>query len=66
MDVICFNVYEGWYAQAGQLDGIEIGLMKVAGSWRKKYRKPVLITEYGADTEVGIHFVSNSIDIWKP
>lgn len=59
LDIICFNAYEGWYTHAGQLDTIELGIVKVAEGWRKKYKKPVLISEYGADTEEGLHFVSN-------
>lgn len=30
-----------------------------ATSWHEKYGKPIIMTEYGADTLEGLHFVSS-------
>lgn len=57
MDIICFNKYEAWYIYTGQLDVIEPELVRVAEAWRKKHNKPVLVTEWGADTAEGLHLV---------
>ena len=54
-DIVCINRYWGWYTQPGQpelgaklleqeLDGLHAAL-----------NKPVLITEFGADTVAGMH-----------
>lgn len=59
LDIISFNKYEGWYIYPGQLDVIENLIIKRAEAWRKKYNKPVLMTEYGADTTEGLHLVRN-------
>lgn len=54
MDVVCINRYYGWYNLSGDLDAacyawnIELDFWKAIG-------KPVMITEYGADTVAGIH-----------
>lgn len=58
MDIISFNKYEGWYIYTGQLDVIEQEIVRIAEDWRKKHNKPVLITEFGADTAEGLHLVS--------
>lgn len=57
LDIICFNKYDGWYVYTGQLDVIESEVIKAAEAWRKKHNKPVMITEYGADTAEGLHIV---------
>lgn len=59
MDIISFNKYEGWYNYPGQLDVVEKLIVERAEAWKKKYNKPVLMTEYGADTAEGLHLVSN-------
>lgn len=54
-DVICINRYWGWYAQGGQL---ELGLatldQELDATW-KLHAKPIIITEFGADTLAGLH-----------
>ena len=32
-------------------------LVDEATNWHNKYNKPVLVSEYGADTQEGLHFV---------
>lgn len=53
-DVICLNRYYGWYAGAPDLEASEKGLRKEMEFW-KKTGKPVIFTEYGADTIMGFH-----------
>jgi beta-glucuronidase len=54
-DFISINRYNGWYAQVGQLDvGIK-ELEKEIDEIYATYKKPVLFTEFGADTIAGMH-----------
>ncbi|XP_015111462.1 beta-glucuronidase [Diachasma alloeum] len=55
LDVISFNRYNSWYANAGRLDMIIDKVMAEAQNWHKKHDKPVLMSEYGADTMPGLH-----------
>lgn len=57
MDVICFNRYNAWYKEPGQLESIQLGVETEAQNWRDKHLKPVIISEYGADTYEGLHIV---------
>lgn len=53
-DVICLNRYYGWYTQSADIERGEAALRKEMEFW-KKIGKPVLFTEYGADTVMGLH-----------
>ena len=53
-DVICLNRYYGWYVHGGDLEAAECALKKEMEIWRK-VKKPVMFTEYGADTISGFH-----------
>jgi beta-glucuronidase len=55
-DVIMVNRYYGWYFQLDELEAAEKGLEAELRGWAG-YGKPVLITEYGADTVAGLHTV---------
>ncbi|MCI9174347.1 MAG: beta-glucuronidase [Lachnospiraceae bacterium] len=57
MDVICMNRYYGWYIFPGNLDAAKQALTCEMEYWKTK-NKPVLITEYGADTVAGLHDAS--------
>ena len=55
-DVVSINRYFGWYSQYGRLDQIPMLLSQEFMNWRHKYpTKPILVTEYGADTVPGLH-----------
>jgi beta-glucuronidase len=54
-DVLCLNRYYGWYMQTGDLDLAEVKLEQELVGWEKKYGKPMIMTEYGADTMTGVH-----------
>lgn len=53
-DVICLNRYYGWYFGGPDLDKSEKALRAELESW-EKIGKPVVFTEYGADTVMGLH-----------
>lgn len=53
-DVICLNRYYGWYYGAPDLEKAEKALRKELEFW-ESVGKPVIITEYGADTVLGFH-----------
>lgn len=54
MDVVCLNRYYGWYNLSGDLDAACDALNTELDFW-EKLGKPVMFTEYGADTYPGIH-----------
>ncbi|OBT48167.1 hypothetical protein VE00_00993 [Pseudogymnoascus sp. WSF 3629] len=56
-DVLCLNRYYGWYTQTGDLAEAEIALTTEMQGWVKKFDKPIVMTEYGADTVSGLHTV---------
>ena len=53
-DVFCLNRYYGWYFGGPDLVGPEKALRAELDGWAK-YGKPVIFTEYGADTVAGMH-----------
>lgn len=57
LDFISFNRYNGWYSNPGRLDMITQNVIEEATEWHEKHNKPVLISEYGADTMIGLHLV---------
>ncbi len=54
MDVVCMNRYYGWYVCGGELDLAKKAFALEMEYWRKT-GKPVMLTEYGADTVEGLH-----------
>ena len=56
IDVLCLNRYYGWYINHGDIEGARAGLRKELLTWQEKYPdKPIIMTEYGADTLPGYH-----------
>lgn len=56
LDVLCLNRYYGWYKNHGDLAKAEVGLREELLAWQQKYpEKPIVMTEYGADTLPGLH-----------
>lgn len=53
-DVICLNRYYGWYFGGADLEEAEKALRRELDIW-KKMGFPVVFTEYGADTVIGLH-----------
>ncbi|KAL2816442.1 glycosyl hydrolases family 2, TIM barrel domain-containing protein [Aspergillus cavernicola] len=57
-DVLCLNRYFGWYSQTGDIEEAEAALENELRGWEEKYpEKPIIMTEYGADTFAGLHSV---------
>ncbi|KAJ8722165.1 hypothetical protein PYW08_004567 [Mythimna loreyi] len=56
LDVISFNRYNGWYSSPGQTAQIEANVVEEATIWHQIHNKPIIMTEYGADTVEGLHF----------
>ena len=54
-DVVCVNRYLGWNTDPGELELIEDQLERDLLRWYERFGKPVLVTEYGADTVAGFH-----------
>lgn len=53
-DVICLNRYYGWYYCSGDLESAEKELRAELEKWAA-YDKPIVFTEFGADTVAGLH-----------
>ncbi|KAL4865432.1 hypothetical protein BDV12DRAFT_200172 [Aspergillus spectabilis] len=57
-DVLCLNRYFGWYSFTGDLEEGEAHLEAELLGWNETYpEKPIIISEYGADTLAGLHSV---------
>ncbi|MCB0167186.1 MAG: beta-glucuronidase [Anaerolineae bacterium] len=54
-DVVSINRYWGWYVLGGEMDKALASLeQELDGLW-EKFQKPVIMTEFGADTMAGMH-----------
>src|SRR4051812_12390784 len=56
-DVLMLNRYYGWYVDTGDLAAAARALEAELNAWAEKYDKPIIITEYGADTVAGLHSI---------
>jgi beta-glucuronidase len=55
-DVVMLNRYYGWYVNTGDLQAAERAWEEELKGWASE-GKPIIITEYGADTYPGLHSV---------
>jgi beta-glucuronidase len=53
-DVVMLNRYYGWYVDTGDLASAETNWRTELEAWATE-GKPIIITEYGADTLAGLH-----------
>jgi beta-glucuronidase len=53
-DVVMLNRYYGWYVNTGELEAAEQAWEEELKGWASE-GKPIIITEYGADTYPGLH-----------
>ncbi len=56
-DIIGVNKYNGWYIEHGNLDCIHDNLKRELTLWYEVYKKPLIVTEFGADTIEGNHYL---------
>lgn len=54
-DVVGVNLYPGWYHLPGQVKEAKEDLRNTLEKMYAKFKKPILITEFGADTIAGLH-----------
>ncbi len=54
-DITCMNRYNGWYYQSGEIDKGMSVLSEELDNIHEKYQKPLLLSEFGADTIPGCH-----------
>jgi beta-glucuronidase len=57
-DVVLLNRYYGWYGFPGDLLAAERALDAEIRAWIGAHGKPMIFTEYGADTFGGLHSVT--------
>ncbi|KJF16048.1 beta-glucuronidase [Acidithrix sp. C25] len=58
VDVLALNRYYGWYVDSGDLEAAGEHLHQELIDWHNLHpQKPILMTEYGADTVAGLHDV---------
>lgn len=55
VDVICVNRYYAWYTDHSHIEVIGKQLEQEMNKWYEKYHKPIIMSEYGADTIAGYH-----------
>lgn len=56
-DVVSMNRYYGWYITPGDLTTAEEYLQADIQGWVDRTGKPIMMTEYGADTQPGLHSI---------
>jgi beta-glucuronidase len=55
VDVIAINRYYGWYMNPGRIDVAAERLSDELDAIHAKHKKPVLVSEFGADAVAGLH-----------
>jgi beta-glucuronidase len=58
-DFICLNRYYGWYVNHNDLESAIVSYREELKGWVDTFQKPLVITEYGADTLSGGHSIHN-------
>lgn len=62
LDVIMVNRYYGWYDYNGVIEAIAPSLRRSLGGWAQKHPgKPLILSEFGADTLAGLHQTTSGI-----
>jgi len=54
-DILGLNRYHAWYSDVGEMEIVRIAAKAEATNWMITYNKPLIYTEYGADTVAGLH-----------
>ena len=54
-DIVSVNLYPGWYYLPGQIDAARKDLRSILEAMYAKFKKPIFLTEFGADAVAGLH-----------
>jgi len=54
-DILGLNRYHAWYSDVGEMEIVRNAAKVEATNWMLTYQKPLIYTEYGADTVAGLH-----------
>ena len=54
-DIVAVNLYPGWYHLPGQVEAAKEDLRNTLEKMYDTFKKPILVTEFGADTLSGLH-----------
>lgn len=54
-DLIGVNLYPAWYQDCGKLDAIAPSIERALTGFWERFKKPILICEFGADAVAGMH-----------
>jgi beta-glucuronidase len=54
-DIVCLNRYSGWYSQSGRIAEGAAMLSAEIDAMYQEFHKPLVLTEFGADTLAGFH-----------
>jgi beta-glucuronidase len=54
-DLVSINLYPGWYYLCGQVEAAKKDMRKHLIGIYDKFKKPIIVTEFGADTIAGFH-----------
>ncbi len=54
-DVLCLNRYYSWYSDSGHLELVEKQTLNSLAYWAERWHKPLLLSEFGADSIAGLH-----------
>ena len=54
-DVIGLNRYIGWYVNLAELEIAKSKLIQDLSAYHDKFKKPIIVTEFGTDTIAGLH-----------
>jgi len=62
-DVVCMNLYPAWYGNCGRIFKIEELMNTALDEFYTRYKKPILMTEFGADSITGEHALP--MEMWS-
>jgi beta-glucuronidase len=60
-DLIIFNVYACWYSVCGHLELLDEKLEDQVGGYWRKFKKPILIGEFGGDSYPGLTWLPSLV-----
>ncbi len=55
LDLMCLNRYYGWYSEAGEVEPGCARLSAELDALHERFGKPLILSEFGADTLAGFH-----------